>query len=99
MYTPQDDRFFYVESSATDLSQLISEVETQNLEAVKTIDELNGYNSYAIQVTFGEPEQSVFAYRYIRAAWSAKRPRVIFWSSKLSMASLLWRSIARPVLR
>ena len=44
MYTPQDDRFFYVESSATDLSQLISEVETQNLEAVKTIDELNGYN-------------------------------------------------------
>lgn len=82
MYTPQDDRFFYVESSATDLSQLISEVETQNLEAVKTIDELNGYNSYAIQVTFGEPEQSVFAYRYIRAAWSAKKTKGNFLDFK-----------------
>lgn len=82
MYTPQDDRFFYVESSATDLSQLVLDVETQKLEAVKTIDELNKYNSYAIQVTFGDPELSIFAYRYIRGAWSAKKTKGNFLDFK-----------------
>ncbi|PQJ84448.1 Kiwa anti-phage protein KwaB-like domain-containing protein [Aliivibrio sifiae] len=68
--TNQDNRFFYVESSATDLKQLKTMVESGELETITQESELNSYNAYAIQLTFGEPEESIFAFRYIKGAWS-----------------------------
>lgn len=71
--TNQDNRFFYVEKSATDFSQMETLVTTGQLEFVTEQSELNSYNSYVIQLTFGEPEQSIFAFRYISGAWSANK--------------------------
>ena len=68
--TVQDNRFFHVESSATDLCQLSEQVETGRLLTVNQAAELNNYNAYAIQLTFGNPEQSIYAFRYIKGAWS-----------------------------
>ncbi|EJB5285167.1 DUF4868 domain-containing protein [Vibrio vulnificus] len=67
--TIQDNRFFYVESSSTDLSQLQELVESGELGTVNQQNELNNYNAYAIQLTFGEPEVSIYAFRYIKGAW------------------------------
>ncbi|BEE04432.1 Kiwa anti-phage protein KwaB-like domain-containing protein [Aeromonas veronii] len=68
--TIQDNRFFYVEASATDLSQLKERVESGTLISINQETELNGYNSYVIQLTFGDPELSIYAFRYIKGAWS-----------------------------
>ncbi|EGR0760467.1 DUF4868 domain-containing protein [Vibrio parahaemolyticus] len=68
--TIQDNRFFYVESSATDLTQLKEKVESGTLLTINQAAELNNYNAYAIQLTFGEPEESIYAFRYIKGAWS-----------------------------
>ena len=68
--TIQDNRFFYVESSSTDLGQLKEQVESGELITINQEAELNGYNSYVIQLTFGDPEVSVYAFRYIKGAWS-----------------------------
>lgn len=68
--TNQDNRFFHVEASSTDLTQLQEAVESGELATINQENELNGYNSYAIQLTFGSPEQSIFAFRYIQGSWS-----------------------------
>ncbi|BCI77604.1 Kiwa anti-phage protein KwaB-like domain-containing protein [Vibrio cholerae] len=68
--TIQDNRFFHVESSSTDLSQLKEQVEGGQLKTINQAAELNCYNSYAIQLTFGDPEVSIYAFRYIKGAWS-----------------------------
>ncbi|CAH8190565.1 DUF4868 domain-containing protein [Vibrio vulnificus] len=68
--TIQDNRFFHVESSSTDLGQLKEQVESGELRTINQEAELNGYNSYVIQLTFGDPELSVYAFRYIKGAWS-----------------------------
>ncbi|WP_047046542.1 Kiwa anti-phage protein KwaB-like domain-containing protein [Vibrio mexicanus] len=70
--TIQDNRFFYVESSSTDLDQLKTKVEGGGLPTITEESELNGYNAYVIQLTFGEgdEEQSIYAFRYIKGAWS-----------------------------
>ncbi|HGF7203326.1 Kiwa anti-phage protein KwaB-like domain-containing protein [Vibrio sp. S12_S33] len=68
--TIQDNRFFHVESSSTDLAQLKEKVESGQLATINQEAELNGYNSYVIQLTFGEPEVSIYAFRYIKGAWS-----------------------------
>lgn len=68
--TIQDNRFFYVEASSTDLSQLKERVEGGELATINQENELNEYNSYVIQLTFGEPEVSIYAFRYIKGAWS-----------------------------
>lgn len=70
--TIQDNRFFFVESSSTDLSQLKTRVESGELSAITDEKELNNYNAYVIQLTFGEgdEEESVYAFRYIKGSWS-----------------------------
>ncbi|MEZ9426113.1 Kiwa anti-phage protein KwaB-like domain-containing protein [Vibrio lentus] len=68
--TIQDNRFFHVESSSTDLTQLKEKVESGSLPTISLEAELNNYNAYVIQLTFGEPETSVYAFRYIKGAWS-----------------------------
>lgn len=68
--TIQDNRFFYVEASSTDLNQLKEMVESGGLTTINQETELNKYNSYVIQLTFGEPEVSIYAFRYIKGAWS-----------------------------
>jgi hypothetical protein len=68
--TIQDNRFFYVDTSSTDLSQLSSLIESGELITINQESELNEYNSYAIQLTFGSPEESIYAFRYIQGAWS-----------------------------
>ncbi|WP_305421824.1 Kiwa anti-phage protein KwaB-like domain-containing protein [Photobacterium leiognathi] len=68
--TIQDNRFFYVESSSTDLTQLIEQVENGELTTITQETELNNYNAYVIQLTFDEPEKNIYAFRYIKGAWS-----------------------------
>jgi hypothetical protein len=80
IYTVQDNRFFHIESSATDLTQLIKDISTQKIESIKSAEELNKYNSYVIQLTFGNPETSIYAYHYISGAWSTKKTRGNFLS-------------------
>lgn len=83
IYTVQDNKFFHIESSATDLTQLISEIQKQKIENIKSADELNKYNSYVIQLTFGNPEKNIYAYHYISSAWSTKNTKGNFLSFKL----------------
>lgn len=83
MYTVQDDRFFYIESAATDLSQLVDVVSSAKLGVILSQGELNGYNSYVIQLTFGSPERSLFAFRYIKGAWSVKKTSGKFLSFEM----------------
>jgi hypothetical protein len=71
--TTQDNRFFYVEKSVTDFSKMEALVTTGQIDFVTEKSELNSFNSYVIQLTFGEPEQSIFAFRYISGAWSANK--------------------------
>lgn len=71
--TNQDNRFFYVEKAATDFSLMEDFVTSGELEYVQEQSELNDFNSYVIQLTFGEPEKSIFAFRYISGAWSVKK--------------------------
>lgn len=71
--TNQDNRFFYVEKAATDFAQLEDLVTTGNIPYILEKSELNDYNAYVIQLTFGEPEQSLFAFRYISGAWSVNK--------------------------
>lgn len=71
--TNQDNRFFYVEKSATDFSQMVDLVTTGKIDFITKQSELNEYNSYVIQLTFGEDEESIFAFRYISGAWSANK--------------------------
>ena len=70
--TNQDNRFFYVESSASDFSQVITAIQNEDIETFHDLDNLNKFNGYVIQLTFGEPEQSIFAFNYISTAWSIK---------------------------
>lgn len=71
--TNQDNRFFYVESAATDFSQMGKIVTSSQIESVTKQSELNRFNCYVIQLTFGDTEQSLFAFRYISGAWSVKK--------------------------
>ncbi len=70
--TNQDNRFFYVESAASDFSQVVSTIESDEIVSLSDLSTLNKFNGYAIQLTFGEPEKSIFAFRYISTAWSVK---------------------------
>ncbi len=71
--TNQDNRFFYVESSATDFSQIPELISSKDMSYIVEKTELNKYNAYAIQLTFGNSEKSVFAFRYISGAWSVNK--------------------------
>jgi len=73
VYTTQDNRFFFVEKAATDLSQMEELLTSGELGHVQSADELNEFNAYVIQLTFGEAEESVFAFRYLSNAWSLKK--------------------------
>ncbi|MFT5296833.1 MAG: hypothetical protein ACI9YH_002856 [Colwellia sp.] len=78
--TTQDNRFFYVEKAATDFAQMETLVTTNNVPYVTEQSELNNYNAYVIQLTFGEPEQSIFAFRYISGSWSVNKTSGKFFS-------------------
>lgn len=69
----QDNRFFYVEKAATDFALMDEFVTSSDLEYVQECSELNDFNSYVIQLVFGEAEQSIFAFRYISGAWSVNK--------------------------
>lgn len=71
--TTQDNRFFYVEKAATDFAQMETLVTTEPVLYVTEQSELNNFNAYVIQLTFGEPEQSIFAFRYISGSWSVNK--------------------------
>jgi hypothetical protein len=78
--TTQDNRFFHVEKSATDFAQMEELVTTGNIPYISEQSELNAYNAYVIQLTFGEPEQSIFAFRYISGSWSVNKTSGRFFS-------------------
>jgi hypothetical protein len=78
--TTQDNRFFHVEKSATDFAQMEELVTTGNIPYISEQSELNAYNAYVIQLTFGEPEQSIFAFRYISGSWSVNKTSGKFFS-------------------
>lgn len=78
--TTQDNRFFYVEKAATDFSQIETLVTTKNIPYINEQSELNDFNAYVIQLTFGEQEESIFAFRYISGAWSVNKTSGKFFS-------------------
>jgi hypothetical protein len=78
--TTQDNRFFYVEKAATDFSQLETFVTTKDIPYINDQSELNNFNAYVIQLTFGEQEESIFAFRYISGAWSVNKTSGKFFS-------------------
>lgn len=87
--TVQDNRFFYLEASSTDLTQLKNIVETTNIEPVQSEDELNGFNSYVIQLTFGDVDSSIFAFRYISGSWSINKTSGSFLDFSLTNNELV----------
>ena len=83
--TTQDNRFFHVEKAATDFAQMETLVTTNKIPYIAEQSELNNFNAYVIQLTFGEPEQSVFAFRYISGSWSVNKTSGKFFNfSKIS---------------
>ena len=70
--TNQDNRVFYLELGATDFSQAIELIQEGGVQAISDVTELNKLNSYIIQLTFGDDQRSLYAYRYISTAWSVK---------------------------
>ncbi|PST96195.1 hypothetical protein C9I87_06565 [Photobacterium iliopiscarium] len=70
--TIQDNRLYYVESAATDLTQIHNLITNTTETELNDQNELNSYNAYAIQLTFGDDDESIFAFRYIGKSWSVK---------------------------
>lgn len=71
--TNQDNRSFYVESGATDFSQVVDVIQAGSVTAVSDLADLNKFNGYVIQLSYGPGHsESLFAFRYFSAAWSAK---------------------------
>ncbi|WP_163371836.1 Kiwa anti-phage protein KwaB-like domain-containing protein [Endozoicomonas acroporae] len=69
--TSQDNRFFYVESAATDFQQIIELIRAPNIPSLSNKDQLNAFNGYVIKLTInGETETNLYAFRYIATAWS-----------------------------
>jgi hypothetical protein len=86
--TNQDNRFFYIESDATDLSQASSMILTDDIETITNKDELNEFNSYIIQLTLPNNE-NIFAFRYIKGAWSVKSAAGKFFGFELNNNNLI----------
>jgi hypothetical protein len=70
--TNQDNRAFYVESGATDFQQAVDAIQEGGITTIASAAALNKFNSYIIQLTYGDNQQSVYAYRYVSTAWSVK---------------------------
>jgi hypothetical protein len=70
--TNQDNRAFYVEAGATDFGQAVNAIQAGNITAINSPTDLNQFNSYMIQLTYGEDQRNIYAYRYISSAWSLK---------------------------
>jgi hypothetical protein len=86
--TNQDNRFFYIESDATDLSQASSMILTDDIETIINKDELNEFNSYIIQLTLSNGE-NIFAFRYISGSWSVHSAAGKFFGFELNNNNLI----------
>lgn len=69
--TNQDNRVFYVEPGATDFTQAVDAIQDGNIATISSATDLNKFNSYIIQLTYGE-EKNIYAYRYVSTAWTVK---------------------------
>jgi hypothetical protein len=94
--TTQDNRFFYVEKSSTDFSQMEGLVTSGEIDFVTEQSELNNFNSYVIQLTFGESEQSIFAFRYISGAWSVNKTSGNFFGFSTINNELIVKIVEDP---
>lgn len=70
--TNQDNRAFYVEAAATDFQQVVDAIQEGSIPVINSPTDLNKFNSYIIQLTYGRDQRSIYAYRYISTAWSVK---------------------------
>jgi len=70
--TNQDNRAFYVESGATDFQQAVDVIQEGGITTIASAEALNKFNSYIIQLTYGDNQRSIYAYRYVSTAWSVK---------------------------
>jgi hypothetical protein len=70
--TNQDNRAFYVEAGATDFQQAVDAIQEGSITAISTPTDLNKFNSYIIQLTYGDEQRSIYAYRYVSTAWSVR---------------------------
>ena len=68
--TTQDNRFFHVESAATDFHQIVELVNGPGIQRLTEKKELNGFNGYVIKLTITGEEVNLYAFRYIATAWS-----------------------------
>ncbi|MEZ8700510.1 Kiwa anti-phage protein KwaB-like domain-containing protein [Vibrio cyclitrophicus] len=72
--TTQDNRFFHVESSATDFPQAVNAIQNDAPILITASEQLSKFNGYVIQLIFnqGRENHSLFAYHYIAGSWSTK---------------------------
>jgi len=70
--TNQDNRAFYVESGATDFAQAVDAIQAGGITVINSPSDLNAFNSYIIQLTYGKEQHNLYAYRYISTAWAVK---------------------------
>lgn len=94
--TNQDNRFFYVEKAATDFSMMEEYVTKGDMLYIQDQNELNEFNSYVIQLSFGIPERSIFAFRYISGSWSLKQTNKKFFSCQLIQNELIVNIDSEP---
>ena len=92
--TVQDNRFYYVERTATDLAELADIVSGRSVGVIQNTNQLNEYNSYIIQLVFGSPENSLFAFRYIKGAWSANKANGKFFGFEVVSNELVVKIIS-----
>ena len=85
IHTSQDNRFFFVESTATDFQQVIDIIDAeQSPRPINNETDLNTFNGYVIKLTITNEEgldTNLYAFRYISKAWSVKNSAS--WTLKL----------------
>ena len=70
--TNEDNRFFHVESAATDFQKVIDIIEDGGVTDISAQTELNSFNGYVIQVVLPDDLGSFYAFRYLKKEWDVK---------------------------
>lgn len=74
--TNQDNRFFYIHSSETDFPQILKTMhpsqDKEDVGIVSSLEELEKFNAYVIEIYRGSNLPSLYAFRYISQSWSPK---------------------------
>lgn len=82
--TIADNRFFYIEKSATDCIDFETAIQDDDIDYISKIDELQNFNTYITQVVL-QNNKSVFGYAYIGGMWSTNKSSGNFLKSMFDL--------------